>query len=66
MKSFIAVALMVSTTFAYYDYNVSRDQKEIIIHNFDPSIRNDLNDFFNTRYKENRNPLMNKTVATYF
>lgn len=66
MKTIIALSILVSAGLCLFDYNVSRDQKEIRLTGFDPSTRNQLVEFLNQKYKLNTNPLMNKTVSLYF
>lgn len=66
MKTIIALSILVSARLCLFDYNVSRDQKEIRLTGFDPSTRNQLVEFLNQKYKLNTNPLMDKTVRLYF
>ena len=66
MKTLITLAMMASVSLAYFHYDVSRDQREIRISDFDPATKAELSEFFRNKYRENRNPLMNKTVGTLF
>ena len=62
MKTLITLAMMTSVSLAYFNYDISRDQREIRISDFDPATKEELSQFFRNKYRENRNPLMNKTV----